>query len=269
MIITDMPSEEYHRYPAIGSTTAKLYLKSPQLFRDAMNGLLPRKDSPSFQIGRTVHMAVCEPERFATLYVGQGPINPKTGEQYGRGTKAWAEWQAANPDTVVVDPWVHLAIDRMPESVCDIFTGGIGESSVFVEFGKLAAKCRPDYMAGGIITDLKTIDDVDHAERAITQYKYWLSAGWYRAVMRKETGVDSPFRLVFVEKQPPYRWRIVHLSTDFTRWADDQADKLIGDLRHAMETGDWTDPAPISVEAPMPAWLDKSDFTIDDEGISL
>lgn len=270
MIIPNMPEADYHAHPSIGSSTAKLFTKSPTLFGDAIRGLYRTPDSPAFQIGRIVHMAVLEPDRFAEQVTSAGPINPKTGSPYGRDTKAWAEWQALNPGIIVVDKWVHLAIDRMPQVVADIYRDGVAESSAFVNFAcGVDAKCRPDWLAGTDITDLKTIDDVDRAEQSISRFKYWLSHAWYRAVMKQMTGKAHSMRFVFVEKKPPYRWRIVTLDAAYVTWADEQVDTLLGDLGQRLKNDDWSDSAEIAIEAPMPAYLDADEFVMDEEGISL
>lgn len=270
MIIYDQPAEAYHKAAEIGSTTAKTFLTSPRLFKDRIDGIDRVEDRPHFQVGRAAHLMVLEPERFEQCVTTKGPINAKTGKPFGRDTIAFAEWQAANPGIMVVEPWLYLALERMPDAVCDLIKGGRGEVSVYAPtklgFG---VKCRPDYLLPGLIVDLKTIDSVDHIGRAIARFKYWFSAGWYRMVMNLETGSHHQFRLVFMEKKAPYRWRIVDLAPDYMAWADHQVDDTLAAMSDCYRTDYWNDPGDVVQVEQMPSYLDNDEFTMDGEGISL
>jgi hypothetical protein len=236
-----------------------------------MRGILPAYDSPAFQVGRLAHMMILEPDRFAEQVVTQGPSNEKTGKPYGRDTKAFQEWQALNPGLTVVDPWLHLALDRMPQQVGDMLTGGIAEASVFADLPcGLRVKCRPDYLRGTDIYDLKTCADVDDAERNIRTYSYWFSHAWYRMTMKQATQKPHEMRFIFVEKSPPHRWRIVTLSAEYVEYADNRCDELIGKISEAVRLDTFTDSDPIEVEAGLPKWMAGDSFLIDsDGGISL
>lgn len=272
MIVKNEPSEAYHASPHLGSTTAKLALKSMQLMRDRLTGVDACPDAPHFQVGRLAHLMVLEPERFAQLVTAKGPINEKTGRHYGRDTVAFAAWQTANPGVTVVEPWLYLSLERMPHEVCELVNGGESEVSVYQHLPALGfgVKCRPDHLKGNVIVDVKTIDDVDNAERAINRFQYWFSHAWYRMAMKLETGDDFKFRLIFAEKKPPYRWRIIDLAPDFVHYADGRVEEILGKIGDAYRTGNWSDDAPVVREAQMPAYLDSEDFAIDAEGgISL
>lgn len=268
MIINNMPDTEYHAHPYIGSTTAKLALRSPQLFVDAITGVYKRKDSPALKVGRLAHMAVLEPDRFANQVRDVGPINPKTGAAYGRDTKAWQEWEAANPGVIVVEPWIRYGMDRMPDDVADLFReGGHAEQSVFRDCPALGGgiKCRPDYRIGKMMVDLKTTLDVDRCERDIARFQYWFSHAWYRQVMRDETGETHFFSFVFMEKNTPYRWRIVDMDPDYAMYADDQVRRAMDIIAEGVATGRWLDPAEVRIIASRPDYLDDSTDSDDEE----
>ena len=269
MIIKNQSSEEYHNSPFIGSTTAKLVLKSPQLFMDKMSGIYKTEDKPHFQIGRLIHEMILEPNEFAKRIVTQGPINPKTGEPYGRGTQKFAEWQLENPHLTMVEPYIPLLLSRMPESVRDIFTDGDAEMSVYrhLEMG-IDVKCRNDYIKGRTIWDVKTCVNVDDYQREITRRDYYFSASWYRMVMREETGYDHDFKLAFVEKSFPYRYKVVSFSPEYKEYGDNKVEDVLEIIANCYKSNDWSDTSPIEVEADLPAYL-TDDFSITDEGISL
>lgn len=263
-IIANLSDREYHDSPAIGSTTAVLADTSIRLFGDRVLGIDKQEDRPHFEIGRLVHQAVLEPELFATRVVTQGPTNPKTGEPYGRGTKAFAAWQEENPTLTVVEPWIHLAIERMPENVCEILSAGQNEMSVFQTAQGVRVKCRPDNWQGGMIWDLKTIADADDCERAITRRKYWFSQAWYRMVCELETGRPHDMGFIFVEKKAPYRWRVVRLAADYRMWADGRCREVLAMIAKAQSSLCYDDPPADEILVAMPDWMERMNET--DEG---
>jgi hypothetical protein len=269
MFIKNQSAEEYHNSPYIGSTTAKLALKSSQLFGDKMTGIYKTEDKPHFQIGRLIHEMILEPELFAKRIVTAGPINPKTGEPYGRSTQKFSEWQIENPHLTMVESYIPLALSRMPQSVRDIFTGGDAELSVYRDLSNgLKVKCRNDYIKDGTIYDVKTCVDVDDYARDIARRDYYFSASWYRMVMAEETGESHEFKLVFVEKSAPFRYKIVSLTDAYKEYADNKVADVLELLAERQESGDWSDASPIEVIADLPHYL-TDDLTINEEGISL
>jgi hypothetical protein len=274
MILTDMPAEDYHAHPAIGSTTAKLALTSMRLLRDRLDGIAENPDKPCYQVGRLAHMMALEPERFAACIVDQGPINERYGKPYGRDTKAFAEWQEANPDKVVVEPALRLMIARMPQGIKSLIASGFCEQSIFAESCGVAMKCRPDLAAGANDYDLKTIESFGRPDadgsfpaiiKAIHRHDYPFSAGWYRQVQAADGQGWRPFHWIFAEKQPPHRWIIVRATDALLSYADEQAEKVLTRIADAQNSGNWDDPVLESMDADVPPWL-GSDPTLNDDG---
>lgn len=274
MILYDETAEQYHANPAIGSTTAKLARKSLRLFHDVFSGLAPAIDRPAFQVGNIIHMRVLEPDRYAECVRTEGPINEKTGKPYGRDTQAFAKWQAENPGIIMVEPYMDLMCERMPEAVREIFSDGKPEVTIRNRYGDgdegLAIQCRPDWLRGADIWDLKTIDDVDNWERAVRRLDYWFSAGWYQMVMRCEGLTPGAWRWVFAEKSWPYRWRVVRMSQAYLDHAHEEACTIADRLSDAFEEDDWSDDPEGEIVAELPTDLDDQEFSITAEGgISL
>ena len=274
-IILGQRDTEYHANQAVGSTTAKLWLESPQLFKDERDGIRVRKDSKAFQFGRAAHMRFTDRALYDAT-IGEGPVNPRTLRPYGAETGAYAEWVLANPGKVILSPRDRADLGmmdrRMPEVVRGILSepGGVPESSYYVTVAGVAVKCRPDWIARGTIWDLKTIANMAEAEKAISKWKYWFSHAWYRMIVKAETGVAMPFKFIFAEKNPPYRWRIAEIDADWIGYADNVADRVLGEIAEAQRTGDYSDRGDVAIMASMPAWGDDSEFEDDEEnGISL
>lgn len=252
----DEPAEQYHQSAAIGSSRAKLAVTSLQLFKDAQDGLVRFPDKPCYQIGRLAHMMVLEPDRFASLVVKDGPINPNTGAPYGRNTKAFAEWQADNPTAHVVETWLYTLLGRMPDEVRDIFRDGRPEVSCRLtnELG-LHVQCRPDWINGTDVWDLKTIDDIADIDKAVRKYLYWFSQEWYRSVLKSATGQAHGFTFIFAEKKPPHRWRIVPLSEEYCDLSAFYVQDTMERIAEAQRTGDWRDRKSVHYECHKPEWF--------------
>lgn len=267
MIIHDQSFDDYLSAPGIGSSAAKLVLKSVQLFRDYQTGIYTVGDKSHHQIGRLAHAAVLEPQRFAQMVVSEGPVNERTGKAYGRDTQAWAAWQAENPEKVVVDSWLLTMLERIPNEVKGLFVGGRSEVSVHhkLSVSGLDVKCRCDYLRERSILDFKTCEDVDRFDRELSKWSYWFQLGWYKMVMKAETGVDHTFRFVFAEKKPPFRWRIVPLDVEYQMYADAQVEDALGKLIEARDSGNWSDRGEVEQMASLPDYLNDDEETTQEE----
>jgi hypothetical protein len=286
MIIESMPDTEYHgRTECVGSTTAKLGLISRRLLGDALTGQLPSEDKPAFIFGRLFHRLILQPETLVELpEVPAELINQRTGKPYGGDTQAMANWQAENPNAVILEPWMQTMRERMPDEVRSLIghPGARKEQSIFQTTWGVQVKCRPDLWipSENVIYDLKTIRQVTDmrpdsfsraCEREIANRAYWFSAAWYRAVVKAECNLPHEFRFIFVEKGPPYRWRIVSISRDY----DSLGDQKVADVLDMISTGlggdGWDDRDSVHHCAEVPDWLlgDCDPHENDEGGIDL
>jgi hypothetical protein len=262
-----MSMQDYHAHQAIGASTAKMALKSLQLFDDARRGIYVQPDKPHFQIGTLVHMMVLEPEKFARLATIDGPINESTGKMYGRDTVKFQRWLDDRPGVVVVEPWIFQMLERMPPEVKALLKGTVREQSFFAELDGLQVKCRPDALAPGLIIDLKTCLDIDNLERDIARLKYWFTAAWYRAVMRAATGKRHAHRFIFVEKAAPYRWRIIDLDAGYNMHGDSVVNAVVDSIYRASQAGDFSDNGDVTQMVGMPQWLEIEAEGEDDDAL--
>jgi hypothetical protein len=258
MIKLSQPDTEYHSDPSIGSTTAKLWMESPQLFADEINGRRPRKDSRAFQFGRAAHAFFTDTALFDRC-ISTGPINEKTGKPYGADTKAHTEWAAENPGKIILGQSeindLRTMDSRMPAEIRAILEAEkVVESSYYQSIAGVPVKCRPDVISRGAIHDLKTVGNINDCEKHLTKFKYWFSAAWYRMIVRAESGISMPFRFIFAEKASPFRWRLIDMDADWMGWADDTVDRVVGEIGHAFATMDFSDKSPVHQIVSRPAW---------------
>ena len=101
--LISIPAEEYHAASRSGQYMSSHLLadfrESPELYRRKTNGEITEGESPALALGRAAHCLILEGHAaFDEQYVvAEGPVNPKTGEPYGKSTKAYAEWLSSPP----------------------------------------------------------------------------------------------------------------------------------------------------------------------------
>lgn len=267
MIIYDEPAEVYHAAAAIGSSDLRAYIRSPQLFRDMMDGLVQR-ESPALLFGTASHMALLEPERYAATVA----VKP---EGMSFATTDGKDWRDAHKGKLIVKAadarHLEFMHARMPAEVRKILATGKSEVTVRTNIGALACQCRVDCwdIPGRMKYDLKTIRAIESVESAIFKLGYHLQDRYYSRVIAAETGEKAPSsRLLFVESQPPYRWRIVELDLDFVYLAEAAIDEALAGIAAREKSGCWDDPADLHLVASPPAWANDDDMNDDDEEVA-
>jgi hypothetical protein len=274
-IIYGETSEAYHANPAIGSTDARAFLRSPRLFRDQQDGL-EAKETPAMAFGTTAHMSVLEPASFAerrviqpeTYPCAKGPSKWTYGAAY---CKAWRDEQHAAGRVIVTtenERTLLMMHERMPDQVKRIFATGRTEVTVRTIVEGLALQCRVDCWdeAGAMKYEFKTISAIEKVETEIWRRGYHIQERWYSYVIAMATGEKPPAsRLVFVETAAPYRWRIVQLDLDYIFLGDRAVGDALAGIKARTKSGCWDDPAPLELMASPPPWMNDSDEALDDE----
>lgn len=166
LIIDDLPDDIYHGAIGVSSSKLKLFIECPQkYYAKYIAKIIQDIEKAYYDFGKAAHTTFLQPWLFASSYVRQ-PDEIKV-----RRSKAWDEFKAkadANGQVVLTqDQWDDIPILRQslesnPKAKA-LTTGGVAERSIFtrdVETG-LIIKCRPDYMIGKLIIDLKSDASAD------------------------------------------------------------------------------------------------------------
>ena len=109
--LLSIPAEEYHADSRSGRYMSSHLLadfrESPELYRRKTRGEIAEAESPALALGRAAHCLILEgrPAFDREYVVSEGPLNPKTGEPYGKSTKAYAEWRGSQGREVVSFKW--------------------------------------------------------------------------------------------------------------------------------------------------------------------
>ena len=102
-----IPAEEYHAASRSGQYMSSHLLadfrESPELYRRKTSGEIAEAEGPALALGRAAHCLILEGRAaFDEQYlVADSSVNPKTGEPYGKASKAYADWLASQTKEIV------------------------------------------------------------------------------------------------------------------------------------------------------------------------
>lgn len=267
MILYDETAEAYHANPAIGSSDLRAFIRSPQLFRDMMDGLVER-ESAALLFGTASHMALLEPARYSETVA----VKP---EGMSFATTKGKDWRDEHAGKLIVSAkdarHIEFMHARMPAEVRQILLTGRSEVTVRTKLNGMDAQCRVDCwdVPGRMKYDLKSIRTIESIDTAIFKYGYHIQDRWYSRVIAAETGEKAPSsRFLFVESQPPYRWRIVELDLDYVFLAEAAIDEALAGIAARTKSGCWDDPVDLHHVASPPVWANGDDEENDDEEVA-
>ncbi len=208
-------AEMYHSRSRSGEFMSSHLLadfrESPALYRRKIAGEVAENESAAFAIGRAAHCLILEGRAaFERDYtVSDGPVNPKTGESYGRNTKAFAEW-AATQTREVLSGKDYGFICKLQRGVftnahaVELLMDGVAEGVVRSKINGIPCQIRMDWFSPkhGLV-DLKTCDSLKWFESDCRRYGYIFQLAFYRMVLREVTGITFPVHILAVEKSEP------------------------------------------------------------------
>ena len=253
----DIPSEEYHQAARDGKFLSSHLLgdfrKSPRLYQKKMNGEIEPAESAALAVGRAVHTLVLEGRgKFDEEFlVTDGPVNPKTGEPFGKLTKAYKEWAAAQTKDVVSGPDFAF-MSKLRESVWahpvarELLDDGIAELTVRTHYCDEPCQIRMDWFRGDydgrpIICDLKTCETLDYFEGDARRFGYPQQMAFYREVLRvaSEGEVVADCYLIAVEKREPMRCCVWKLTDGILEACAVENERAIAELAECRRANVW------------------------------
>ena len=256
-IFADIPAEEYHQAARDGKFLSSHLLgdfrRSPRLYQKKMNGEIEPSESAALAIGRAVHTLVLEGRaKFDEGFlVTDGPVNPKTGEPFGKATKAYREWAEAQAKEVVSGPDFAF-LTKLRESVWahpvawELLGDGVAEQSVRTRYGDEPCQIRMDWFRADfegrpVICDLKTCETLDYFEGDARRFGYPQQMAFYREVLRAASGgeVVADCYLVAVEKREPMRCGVWKLTDGILESCALENERAIAALRKCRREGNW------------------------------
>ncbi len=242
LIIDDLPDDIYHGAIGVSSSKLKLFIECPQKYHAKyIAKIIPDPEKSYFDFGKAVHTTFLQPWLFASSYVRQ-PDSIKV-----RRSKAWDDFKAAADSAgqvvLTADQWDDMPILRQslesnPKAKA-LTTGGVAERSIFtrdVDTG-LIIKCRPDYMIGSLIIDLKS--DASSDPRFFGAKAKKLGYHIQDALYTDVAGADE-FAFLVVESSRPFVITApVILDADVKRLGYLKYRKAMRELKRCMEHNVW------------------------------
>ncbi len=198
---------DYDAIDAVNYSSLKLLARSPKHYRHYMaNG--GKETRPMFK-GTAAHLAILEPERFATEYaIFDG--KRRTG-------KAWEAFEAEAEErgkkilkaSELAEAFAMRDAVRADALASSYLIGGQHEVAMVwtdAETG-LLCKGRLDFLRGGVVAvDLKTTRDaIPHwFARDVARLQYHVQAAMYLDAVESLSGETGRFVVIAIESTPPY-----------------------------------------------------------------
>ena len=259
MIITDESNEQYHANPAISSSQAKDYTKSPRLLRDRLDGIAPRAGSSSMDFGTVVHQRVLEPDADQCWVVKPAGVDFRT--------KAGRQWRDDHSGQIILTTEdadrIDRMLDRMPPAVLSLLESVPDREVTYRRHQvECAFQARPDAIDysehPALIVDLKTTSNFDDWDRDCHRFGYEFSAGWYAEIVSHETDMSIPdWVWIVAETQAPYRWQIVAYDRPSLIDSVSRAMHAMKRIAISYRLNRWDDVSPIHRTYTTPAWARK------------
>lgn len=243
------PAKAYHarRGEYLTSHLLADFRKSAALYKRKVDGKVPDEDRPAYVFGRAAHTFILEGQvAFEDGYVRGGPVNPKTGERFGTGTKAFGEWLAGqggkefiSEDEMGVMVDMRQAVESH-ERAAELIAEGQAEGVARSELLGTKMQARLDWWnpSEGIV-DLKTCDDLTWFESDARRYGYMHQMAFYQTVIRAAFGVEPAVHIIAVEKKEPYRCGVWAITGDVLRFAHAENVEAMGRLKWCKDNGVW------------------------------
>lgn len=217
------PADEYHAKAGEYLSSHQLldFMACPWLYQKKRLGLIQDEDTAAMAIGRATHCRILEGrDVYEAQFALGGPINKSKGKPFGKDTKAFRDWAAAQGkpgvhyDDVALIESMAAGVAMHDEAV-DLLLYGRAEGVVRADYCATPCQIRADWLHPhrGLM-DLKTTKDLDRFEADARARRYHNQLAFYRAVLAQALGTDPaciPVYLIAIEKKEPFRcgtWRI-------------------------------------------------------------
>lgn len=258
-----MKFEDYLKLDAVNFSSLKHLRRSPKHYAHAVTNQRP--DTASMRLGRAVHTATLEPDRFALDYVVW-----KDGDRRG---KDWLAFKAAHDGETILKLDEYLRACAIRDAVrshplvAPYLVEGKAEHVLQWTDQRtgLACKARADWIAPGLVLDIKTARDaVDLRAFASTAWRmgYLHQLHFYTAGARAVTGREHEAVIVAVENAEPFDVVVYRLDEDALWLAGEEVNALLDTLVRCKESGVWPGTFELEQVLAAPRWAHKGEDDI-------
>lgn len=263
-IYYDLSNADYHKDPAIGSTSVKAISVSP-----ANLYFNPFKGSKSAHIGSAIHAAVLEPDIFKKdFHQLVGGFDRKSKEYKAAAKKYGAEFVLVGSEIETVKKMVESA--RLNADFVDYLRSpGHSEISMFAkcDITGLNLKCRFDRLSDSYPYPLDLKSCRNATPRGFSQdfgkLNYHIQAAFYLHVLRLTTGKDlKQFCFFALENVAPYRNCMYYIGEESLEQGRKQMFESLEKLAECMknESARYEGIVLSSAEINIPSYLFDEEF---------
>jgi hypothetical protein len=242
-IYSGITNADYHRDPALGSTSLKtLATRTPAHWK--WDNAHP-KFSDAFTLGTAAHSVILEDDLSGITVITADNWLTKAAKELKAAALADGKQPLLSKEFDQVMA-MREAVKQHPLAKA-AFDGGTPEQSVFWNHESgTALKCRPDMLhqggkLGNLIVDLKTVQSAAPEEfsKSAANFGYHIQQAHYQAGLKAATGEDYAFAFVLVEKSAPYFVSVVELHADDVARGADMVERSIRILNDCQASGRW------------------------------
>ena len=246
---------EYKAIKAINATSIKAGAESMRAMHHAIT--VGRKETKALVMGSAFHLAVLEPDEWASCYVISGT----------RNSKAYKELRAANPKALILSEDEHAIIQRAADylagckDVQELLAGTDREVSLTWDDADIGhkCKCRIDAVRGGdepCLIELKSARDLGKDCRAFirqsAQLNYHLQLGFYGRGYRMKYFKPAQVKVLAVQLEPFPDHAIMPCHPMELAAAEQECIRIARDYLECEKAGFW--PGVGSAAFKVPGW---------------
>lgn len=272
LLISGMPDSVYHSAPGISKSGLDLVARSPAHYRYQE----ARQPTRAMTIGKALHAALLEPERFAENYLLLRDVTDRRSSEYKQAIKHHDAELVLNGREADYVAGMQESVYSHPAARARLSGAGETELSVFAvdpETGALL-RARLDKLTGSdeaLILDLKKTQDArrDPFARSIFNYGYHVQDAFYRHVFRLATGIEADFEFVVSEEHLPHATTVYQLD-DLSRQEGHRiAMETVRTYAECCRVNEWPAYSDQIEYISLPAWaLAQIDERADDEFVA-
>lgn len=256
-------ADDYASIEALNWSTLRHLATSPRLLR--WRAEHPREDSTALRVGRAIHCAVLEPERFDAAYI----VAPKVDKRTKAGKAEWAAFvvESTASGAEILDAEEHALAVRCAEAVRshprarDLLRGGRAEETITWTDPETGIRCkaRADWITPNYILDLKSTRATSIAQinAEIARYLYHGQLAYYHdgAITARvlPESADGPYVLAVQTVEPydvvPVRIVAGDLATGRALYRS-----LLRQYAQCSAADWWPGLAPDVIDSDLPRW---------------
>lgn len=261
-----MPRAEYDAIDALNISRLKEIKRSPQHYKHALTH--PR-ETPAMTLGTATHVAVLEPERYATQYAVWGS-RASAGSMSPRRGQAWEVFAELHKDRDIItanedsEARAIAAAVRADPRAAALLQTGVAEATLQWtlpdELGSRPARGRVDWITNldgrSCLVGLKTARDCRHFifASAAAKLEYPCQWAYYFDGYAAITGEVPLVREIVVESSPPYACAVYRIEDDLILEGRDRYWEMVKTLSECERTDTWPGPMPNEETLTMPSW---------------